>query len=55
MPKVLFQLYIDTAQYNYLAQKSKEDGRSRAAIVREAISEYKKKNPPKGTVYNRKK
>lgn len=42
MPKVLFQLYIDTTQFDYIKKKSKETGRARAALVREMIDEYRK-------------
>lgn len=41
MPKVLFQLYIDVEQFNTIAQKAEETGRSRAAIVREWIDRGK--------------
>ena len=47
MPKVLFQLYIDVDQYNYVARKSKETGRSRASIVRELIKESMKQKKEK--------
>jgi len=42
MPKVLFQLYIDVEQFNYIDQKSKQTGHSRAALVREMIDYYRK-------------
>lgn len=54
MPKVLFQLYIDTKQYDYIVQKAREEGRSRAALVREALDDYRKNNPVTRTVYVRK-
>ncbi len=37
MPKVLFQLYIDVKQFNYICKLAEETGRSRAAIVRDLI------------------
>lgn len=37
MPKVLFQLYIDVEQFNYIYKLAEETGRSRAAIVRDLI------------------
>jgi len=42
MPKVLFQLYIDIEQFNYIKGLSDETGWSRAAIVREMVDYYKK-------------
>lgn len=43
MPKVLFQLYIEVEQFQYISKKAKEMGRSRAALVREMIAEKMKK------------
>ena len=37
MAKGLFQLYLDPVQRVYLRRKSKESGRSMAALVRELI------------------
>jgi len=37
MAKGLFQLYLDPVQRVYLRRKSKESGRSMAAMVRELI------------------
>ena len=37
MPKVLFQLYIDVEQFNYIRKLADESGESRASIVRELI------------------
>lgn len=54
MPKMLFQLYIDPSQYDYIVKKAREEGKSRAALVRDAIKEYKKKNPLSRRVYTRK-
>ena len=42
MPKVLFQLYIEVEQFQYVDKKAKEKGRSRAALVREMIAEKMK-------------
>ncbi len=43
MPKILFQLYIDKAQHNYIKKVSEETGRSRASIVRESIELHRQK------------
>ena len=43
MPKVLFQLYIDVRQFEYIKKLSEETGRSRAAIVRDLIKKEMKK------------
>ena len=43
MPKVLFQLYIDVKQFEYIKKLSEETGRSRAAIVRDLIKKEMKK------------
>ncbi len=40
--KVMFQLYLELRQLNYIEKLSKETGRSRASIVREMIDYYKK-------------
>ena len=42
MPKILFQLYIDIDQFDYVAEKAKKTDRSRASIVREAIEQMRK-------------
>jgi hypothetical protein len=42
MPKVLFQLYIDVEQFQYVKDKAEEAGRSRAAIVRDLIKKQMK-------------
>ena len=41
MPKILFQAYINIDQYNWIVEKSKKTGRSRASIVRDAIESYR--------------
>ncbi len=41
MNKILFQLYIEPEQYNYIKNKSEETGRSRAAITREIIDKFR--------------
>jgi predicted DNA-binding protein len=43
MPKVLFQLYIDVKQFEYIKKLSEETGRSRAAIIRDLIKKEMKK------------
>ena len=43
MPKMLFQLYIDVRQFEYIKKLSEETGRSRAAIVRDMIKKEMKK------------
>lgn len=43
MPKVLFQLYIDVKQFEYIKKLSEKTGRSRAAIVRDLIKKEMKK------------
>jgi len=47
MPKVLFQLYIDVRQFEYIKKLSEETGRSRAAIVRDLIKKEMKKEMEK--------
>jgi predicted DNA-binding protein len=47
MPKVLFQLYIDVKQFEYIKKLSEETGRSRAAIVRDLIKKEMKKEMEK--------
>jgi predicted DNA-binding protein len=42
MPKMLFQLYIDVRQFEYIKKLSEETGRSRASLVRDMIEHYKK-------------
>ena len=44
MPKVLFQLYIDVEQFEYIKEKAEETGRSRAAIVRDLIKKQIKED-----------
>jgi hypothetical protein len=45
MPKMLFQLYIDIRQFEYIKKLSEETGRSRASLVRDMIEkEIKKRN-----------
>ncbi len=44
MPKVLFQLYIDVEQFEYIKEKAEETGRSRAAIVRDLIQKQIKED-----------
>lgn len=41
MPKVLFQLYINIKQFNYIKKKANDTGKSRAQIAREAIDLYR--------------
>jgi predicted DNA-binding protein len=43
MSKVLFQLYIDPDQQDYIAKESEKTGRSRAAIVRDLIQKEMEK------------
>ena len=42
MPKVLFQMYIDKKQIDFIAKESYDTGKSRARIVRDAIDDYRK-------------
>jgi len=45
MPKMLFQLYIDIRQFEYIKKLSEETGRSRASLVRDMIEkEMKEEN-----------
>ena len=44
MRKVLFQLYVDAEQLDYIAKKSEETGRARAAIVRDWIDAQMKED-----------
>lgn len=37
MPKVLFQLYLDVEQFEYIKRLSEETDRPRAAIVRDMV------------------
>ncbi len=48
MPKVLFQIYLDPVQYNYIKKKSEETGRSRAALTREMIDQFRKQEKAQG-------
>ena len=48
MPKVLFPVYIELEQLNYIAKKSKETGRPKAAIVREWIEKCQQEEEEKG-------
>jgi len=43
MPKVLFQMYIDKKQRDYIMKKSEDTGKSRALIIREVINDYMRK------------
>ncbi len=47
MPKVLFQLYIDVKQFEYIKKLSEETGRSRAAIIRDLIQKQIKEEEKK--------
>ena len=47
MTKLLFQAYIEPAQFNWLTKKAKELKRSKASIVREAIQFYKREEEKK--------
>ncbi len=42
MPKVIFPLYIEVEQLEYINKKSRETGRPKAAIVREWIERCKR-------------
>ena len=42
MPKVLFQLYIDVKQFEFVKEESQKTGKSRAQIVREIIEKERK-------------
>jgi len=39
-PRVMFQLYLDPAQYEYIVGKAEKTKRSRASILREIIDRY---------------
>ena len=47
MPKMLFQLYIDIRQFEYIKKLSEETGRSRASLVRDMIEKEIKKEMEK--------
>jgi len=52
MRKTMLNLYLDQDQFNFIAKRSAETGRSRAAIVRELVKQYQAKYTQKGVSQN---
>ncbi len=48
-PRILFQAYIDFAQYEYIVRKAEETKRSRASVLREIISQHVEMEKEKGS------
>lgn len=51
MPKMLFQLYIDVRQFEYIKKLSEETGRSRASLVRDMIEKEIKRRKMASVCY----
>ncbi len=46
-PKVLFPVYIDVEQHEYISRKAEDTGRPKAAIVREWIEKCQREEEEK--------
>jgi len=47
MRKVLFNLYLDPDEFDFIAMKSAKTGKPRAAIVRDLVKQYRKEEQKK--------
>jgi hypothetical protein len=41
MRKILFNLYLDSKDFDFITQKAEETGRSKSAIVRGLVMQYR--------------